>query len=295
MYLKRKIFERIFMTMKKINYIKFILDLIMGIVFSMLFNKNVLGGLKFHEIAGLAVGFAVLIHIVLNWKWVKNVTLLIFNKKIALKTRIGYILNVLLLLDIAVIIISGIFISKVLFPGIMIQNNFFNQRTHIASAYLGLALIGIHLGLHWKWVMGMLRKVIKVNNTNNILKYIAKVVAVLVLAIGIYSMVAVNYFSKSVQIFGITSSIAFEHNANGGGSVKQSGGNIGISKEIPQHPQNIIGENPHFAYGGKEMGSANIVNVLTTYMSIMGTFTVLTYYIEEFLLKKKRIVVQSEY
>lgn len=277
--------------MKKINYIKFILDLIMGIVFSMLFNKNVLGGLKFHEIAGLAVGFAVLIHIALNWRWVKNVTLSIFNKKIALKTRIGYILNILLLLDIAVIIISGIFISKVLFPGIMIQNNFFNQRTHIASAYLGLALIGIHLGLHWKWVMGLFRKVIKVNQTNNILKYIAKVAAVLVLAFGIYSMVSVNYFSKSVQIFGIASPGAFEHNGNGAADVQQSEGNIGISKGIPQHSQNIIGGNPHFAYGGKEMGSANIFNVLTTYMSIMGTFTVLTYYIEELLLKRKEAYI----
>lgn len=53
----------------------------MGIIFALLFNKNVFGGMSFHEIAGLVIGFAVLIHIVLNWKSVKNVTLSIFNLK----------------------------------------------------------------------------------------------------------------------------------------------------------------------------------------------------------------------
>lgn len=283
--------------MKKINFVKFTLDLIMGIIFSLLFNKNVLGGLKFHEIAGLAVGFAVLVHIIFNLKWVKNVTLSIFSKKITFRTRIGYILNMLLLLDMALIIICGICISKILFPGLGLQNGFFNQRTHIAAAYIGLALIGIHLGLHWKWVMNVFKKIINVSQSIKILGYIARVAAVLVLAFGIYSMISTNYFSKTAQMFATGSAVSFQHDSNmssdyhsqwsgqkdsGTSDAHQSQDNSGTSKNISQDK---TGGNPHFANGGNGMGSVNVFSVIAEYLSIMGVFAVIIYYVEKLLLR----------
>lgn len=296
--------------MKKINFVKFTLDLIMGIIFALLFNTHVLGGMSFHEIAGLAIGFAILIHIVLNWKWVKNVTLSIFSKKIALRTRIGYILNILLLLDMAVIIISGIFISKVLFPQLRMQNIFFNQRTHTAAAYLALALIGIHLGMHWKWVMSVFKKIIHINKSSKALEYISKGTAVLILAFGIYSMVSVNYLPKTVQIFGVGSQTTmggdkgmrpdFQFNGSpqaGGGTVgdDQNSGSNSNSNDSPQGWQGGMSGKPNFAnrgkgmQNGKGMGSTNIFSVLAKYMSITAVFTVFIYYFESLILKRKAL------
>ncbi len=48
--------------MKKINLLKISLDIFMAIVFALLFNKMVIARLAFHEIAGLAIGFAFIIH-----------------------------------------------------------------------------------------------------------------------------------------------------------------------------------------------------------------------------------------
>lgn len=283
--------------MKKTNFIKFTLDIIMGFIFALLFNKSVLGGLSFHETAGLTVGFAVLVHIILNWKWVKNVTLSIFNKKIVFKTRIGYILNILLLLDIAMIIISGVSISKVITPGLGIQNNLLNQRTHIALAYLALTLIGIHIGLHWKWVMNVFKKILNVSKVNKISVYIAKIAVVLVLAFGIYSMVSVNYFSKIT----IGAPAAFEQNQRmridsqfqglpqnekGINGADQNKGRIDASNGKINRQDNFQGHGREMR-NGKEIGSANILNVLITYLSIMGVFTILTYYIEKLLLSRK--------
>lgn len=78
--------------MKKIIYVKIILDILMVLVFTLLFNKMVLG-MQFHEVAGLAIGAAVLVHCGLNWKWIKGVTLKLFNRKLPIKTRLGYIFN----------------------------------------------------------------------------------------------------------------------------------------------------------------------------------------------------------
>ncbi|MHC1681522.1 MAG: hypothetical protein AB6733_00955 [Clostridiaceae bacterium] len=202
--------------MKKINFIKISLDLIMGIIFALLFNKNVLGGLTFHEIAGLAMGFAVLVHILLNWKWVINV----------------------------------------------------------------------------------FKKIVKLNQTNKILSYVAKIAAFFILAFGIYSMVSVNYFSKTVQIFSIGSTSNMEHNKgippdaqlNGSNSIEnqQTEGNNDTSKTISQGK---MGGNPNYAEGGKARGSVNIFSVISSYLSIMGVFVVITYYFEKLISRRKVALV----
>lgn len=287
--------------MKKINFIKFALDLVMGIVFALLFNTRVLGGMNFHEIAGLAIGFAILVHVLLNWKWVKNVTLSIFNKKLALKTRIGYVLNILLLLDMLVIIISGLFISKVLFPSLRMQSSFFNRASHTSASYIALVLIGIHLGLHWKWVVNVTKKIIGINSEKKVFGYIAKVLAALVLAFGIYSMISVNYFSNTVQIFKIGTPGTFQHEKGKGadfelqapGENDNSSSDMTLPKDFSQNFKDGRGGKPGFPGGergmrdGKGMGSANVPRVIVTYISIMGVFTVFSYYTEKLLIKGK--------
>lgn len=61
--------------MKKVTYVKFAIDIVMAVVFVLLFNKQVLGGMTFHEIAGLAIAVIFLTHVLLNAQWVKKVTL----------------------------------------------------------------------------------------------------------------------------------------------------------------------------------------------------------------------------
>lgn len=64
--------------MKKI-WIKLCLDAAMLVVLSLLFWKGNFG-MEFHEIAGLAVLGAFVLHILLNWRWVLQVTAHFFQK-----------------------------------------------------------------------------------------------------------------------------------------------------------------------------------------------------------------------
>ena len=120
--------------MKKINYVKFALDLLMGIVFALFFNHRILGGLMYHETAGLAIGAAIVIHLIFNHTWIHKITAALFQKGLPLKTRIGWIVDFLLLIDMFVMILAGISISKVLLPDLIPQVGILNRNTHIALA-----------------------------------------------------------------------------------------------------------------------------------------------------------------
>lgn len=124
----------------KKSYVKLTLDLLMGITFALLYNTRVLGGLAFHEIAGIAIGFAFAVHIILNWRFVQKVTRRLFDRSLPVRTRFSYVLNVLLLLSMTLIIFSGLVISRVVLPNFQLGNENGFKIAHMSVAYLGIGL-----------------------------------------------------------------------------------------------------------------------------------------------------------
>ncbi|MDY6229037.1 MAG: DUF4405 domain-containing protein, partial [Clostridium sp.] len=70
---------------------------------------------------------------------------------------------------ISLIILSGVFISKTIFTNIHSENQIW-KIIHIGVSNLTLVLIGIHIGLHWTWVINMSKKVFKFNLKEKISK-----------------------------------------------------------------------------------------------------------------------------
>src|SRR4051812_18533327 len=146
--------------MKK-NYTKIVLDLMMAITFLLLMNPRVLDGLPFHEIAGVIIGAAILVHIGLNFRWVITTTKKIVDPKLPKKTRFSFMLNILLLISMATVIITGILISRVVFPSLAIQGGHSIRGIHGLSADATLALVGLHIGVHWQWIMSICKRAFK--------------------------------------------------------------------------------------------------------------------------------------
>ena len=138
--------------------LKLALDVIMAGVFVLLLNRRVLGGLVFHEIAGLAIMAAFLTHTLFSWKWVVGVSRRFLTPKLPIRTRLVYVLNWLLLLAMIFIIVSGILVSRVVFPGIHVANKRFFAGAHISVSFLVLATVGVHVGLHWNWLASAVRR-----------------------------------------------------------------------------------------------------------------------------------------
>jgi hypothetical protein len=136
------------------NIFKFFLSLSITIVMLLLMDPRSFYGLEFHEWAGLIIGIFFILHKILNWGWIKKVTLG-FLRKCPGRARFNYILDVLLLAGIILMIISGIAIARTIdFSWLNLGGSrMFWRVMHLSSSFITLALFGIHLGLHWKWVL----------------------------------------------------------------------------------------------------------------------------------------------
>jgi hypothetical protein len=146
------------------NIIKFFLTLSITIVMLLLMDPRSFYGLPFHEWAGLIIGLFFILHKVLNWGWIKKVTISFFTK-CPLKARINYLLDILLLIGITLMILSGIAIARTIdFSWLRLggSHNFWRVM-HTSSSFITLALFGIHLGLHWNWVLQRLKFKITTN------------------------------------------------------------------------------------------------------------------------------------
>ncbi len=118
-------------------------------------------GETWHEWLGLALGGAAIIHLLLNWKWVLNVTRRFFHK-LQRQVRISYLLDLALFISFAAVILSGIMISRNLQTAATLGLSFEAQRTwrsiHAWAPQVALLVVGVHLGLHWQWVISTIRR-----------------------------------------------------------------------------------------------------------------------------------------
>jgi hypothetical protein len=136
------------------NLTKFILNILLAIVFLLLMDPRSFFGLPFHEWAGLLIVLFFLLHKILNWGWIKKVTTSFFKRSPG-RARINYILDILLLTGLTLIVLSGIAIARTIdFSWLNLGGSrFFWRAMHVSSSMLVLVLFGIHLGIHWKWVL----------------------------------------------------------------------------------------------------------------------------------------------
>lgn len=267
--------------MVKTNFIKIALDLLMSIVFVMLFNKMAVAGLGFHEIAGLSLGLAFVIHILLNLRWVKQVTLKIFSSKMNFKTRLGYIIDVLLLIIMGIIIITGVLISKVLFPNIASGNSSVYKMLHMSLSYTALLLIGIHIGLHWNWVMNVFKKIFKIPSENKIIKTVAVLGVLLTFTFGAYNIYSTNYLSRVIPVVQ-----RYKEDKGMKGAPPSGENNTGIRAFNGQKPERRNME------GLKGSRDTNTFKTILTNLSLISVFSIITYYIEKLIafkfIKKSR-------
>ena len=140
------------------NAIKFTLSFALTLVMLLLMDPRSFYGIVFHEWAGLVIGIFFIMHKVLNWTWIKRVTISFFRKT-PNRARLNYMLDVLLLAGLVLMILIGIAIARAIdFSWLNLEGSrMFWRVMHTSASFITLALFGIHLGLHWNWVLVRLR------------------------------------------------------------------------------------------------------------------------------------------
>ena len=118
-----------------------------------------LTGIAVHEWLSLAFSSALILHLLLHWDWVVQVTLKFF-RKLFHSSRLNYVLNLALLIDFVLIMLSGLLISRSLLPtlGLQIASDPSWRFLHSSAADFSLILLGLHIALHWKWILSTTKR-----------------------------------------------------------------------------------------------------------------------------------------
>lgn len=140
--------------------LKLLIDSALTVAFLALLSIP-LTGLGVHEWLGIALTFGLIVHLLLNWAWIVATTLR-FLRALPGQVRINYLLNAALFIMMTIAITSGLMISEQALPflGIHPMRNMLLSVVHLVSADALLLIVGLHLGLNWKWVVKASRSLI---------------------------------------------------------------------------------------------------------------------------------------
>lgn len=111
-------------------------------------------GMTIHEWISLALAGGLLTHLLMHWKWIVATSKRLF-KHTSMQARINYVLNALFFIAVVIIMFTGMMISERAMPalGLRIGGGGIWEGLHEAAAEASIALLGLHVALHWKWIV----------------------------------------------------------------------------------------------------------------------------------------------
>jgi len=269
----------------KKNYIKIALDIIMTLLLLLMYSKNSVS-MSFHEIGGLAVFGMFLIHKGLNWKWITSVSRRLTDKALPVRVRLRYIVDALLLITMTFIIVSGIMMSKVLFPGLSSGGMFWKSGHYFASA-IAIILIGMHLGLHWAFIKSMLGRMTKLPKAA--LKPLSIICIIALLAYGGYSLTSTSFTRWLSMPFSVTSIQPREQPGKGEMQRPEGRPQDGSFKPDAALGQWDGNNRPSGTRGDTSPNLGRMLGVIASYGSITSIFAALTILAEKLSGIKRKI------
>jgi len=131
------------------------IDLVLFIGFITTFFVD-LTGAEIHQWIGISSGALAAYHLLIHWDWVGAISNR-FLVKTSYQARIYYILDMLLLLGLILIGVTGLAISTWLNLSL---NNFFTWlNIHITISIATLVILLLKLTFHWRWIIRATRKI----------------------------------------------------------------------------------------------------------------------------------------
>lgn len=170
--------------MQKKTVIKIIIDVLMTASMPALMAYMLIGA-KLHEWIGAGIFLLFILHHILNYKWISS----LFKGKYTVVRAVNTAVNILVFVCMLGLMYSGIVLSRYVFTLLPIEGGAaFARKIHMLCSYWGFALMSLHLGMHWNFVMGTVRKMTNAKKSN--IRSIAfKVLAAFAAGYGIYAFI----------------------------------------------------------------------------------------------------------
>lgn len=137
-----------------------IFDTVLLVAFAVAYAED-FTGLSLHEWFGIAFGLALLFHFSLYWEWVVRTTKGMLTT--AGRRRVMWFVNLALLGDLMLCIGSGILITGWRVFGVAFDSSAFWSNLHGTTAGVAIALVGVHIGLDWRWITNNFRRMTRLS------------------------------------------------------------------------------------------------------------------------------------
>lgn len=182
--------------MKRKTLLKFIVDLMMMIVF-LVSMADWLTGNRAHEINGLVFIILIIIHNILNLNWYKT----FLKRKYNFSEVLNFYFNVILISAIAVLFISSIIISRTVFDFLNIESSFSVRQIHTTAAYWLLISVSVHIGIHLKKLEFYLKHIFKFRPSLKLNVFFINIFKISLIIWGIKSSFERDILSKLFMLY----------------------------------------------------------------------------------------------
>ncbi len=112
-----------------------------------------LTGISIHEWLALAFAGTIVVHLLFHWEWIVGVAPQFFARLIH-ESRLNFVIDLFFFLALVMLIVSGFAISKVVLPalGLSLPFSVIWKQVHKTAADAALIALGLHCGMHVKWI-----------------------------------------------------------------------------------------------------------------------------------------------
>ena len=169
--------------MKKKNCIKMVTDIFMTIALLVLMTYQMAGS-EIHEWLGAGIFLLLVLHHILNMRWIRN----LFHGKYTPFRILQTIVLGLVIISILASLYSGIVLSRYIFKDISIPFSKSTARViHMLAAYWGFLFMGVHLGLHWNMVVKIIGYLWK--KESKIRNILLRIIVIGIVVYGVYAFI----------------------------------------------------------------------------------------------------------
>lgn len=164
--------------------IRIVIDTLMTAAMPLLMAYMLIGA-QWHEWIGTGVFLLFIIHHIINRKWLSALTKGRYNAA----RVVDLVINVLIFLCMIGLMYSGIVMSRYVFSSLKISGGAaLARKLHMLCSYWGLALMSLHLGAHWSFVMGAARKMFRLKKSA-VRSIVLKIITAIMAGYGVYAFI----------------------------------------------------------------------------------------------------------
>lgn len=151
-----------------------------------------------HEWSGIALFVLFTVHAWINRRWYVN----LFRGRYTFRRVINTAVNLALLCLMVLLAVGGMMNSRSVLALLELKGGMQYREWHTFAAYWGLALVGIHIGMHWAMISGLICKMTGNTLSHHFWRTVLRATALGVVICGVWASFDREMGSKLFMGFG---------------------------------------------------------------------------------------------